>query len=595
MKKIKKSNSIVFKMFSIAFISIMSLITIIFLVQSLYINKFYMSRKIDNLIKNINSFSEQYKEENWTYDELARQINKFSSTNNASLTVNGLGQYDIEFINETEMYEEYLLTILVEDKNYYDIYISEEELIRAFDGKIPLRYESFKIEAVIYDQEILTPVKINNYEMLEKEELMEEDINNYYRGKVKLIDLSNVMENIIYEPITENMEMMDDSYMDYINNADLLLDYQQKNNVHYIITDMPFVNIKEVNFIKILDMKDGKSEFIDVKASLQPVGEVISILSEYYIVFYLLAIVISLFIAWIYSRLISSPLLKLTYVADKMAQMNFTEKSTIKRDDELGILSNSLNILSANLDEALTHLKEANKQLVIDMEKEKKQEQVRKEFVANVSHELKTPLGIIKGFAEGIKDGIKKEKSDYYIDVILDEIEKMNTLIFEMLELSKLEAGKAQQKEGFDIKKLINKAVDVLEIPIQNKDIKIHINGDFGKVYGVKFQIDQVIMNLLSNAVKYCTDCTDIKVTGEIKEGYNYMSIYNEGNQLTKEELESIWLRFYKIDKSHHRESGGTGLGLAIVKSILDGHDSDYGVMNKDDGVVFYFSVKLAD
>ena len=94
--------------------------------------------------------------------------------------------------------------------------------------------------------------------------------------------------------------------------------------------------------------------------------------------------------------------------------------------------------------------------------------------------------------------------------------------------------------------------------------------------------------------MKYCTDNTDIKVTGEIKEVYNYISIYNMGNQLTKEELESIWLRFYKIDKSHNRESGGTGLGLAIVKAILDGHGSDYGVMNNEDGVVFFFSVKLA-
>lgn len=594
MGKIKKSKSIVFKMSIITFISIMSLITIIFLVQSIYINKFYMSKKIDNIIKNINSFSKQYKEENWNYDELARHINKFSSTNNVSLTVNGLGEYDIS----TEYYEEYILTLLVDDKNYYDIYVSKEDLMKAFDGKIPSQNESFELEAIIYDDdEVLIPIKINNYEIIKGDELMDDELNYYYKGNVTLNNISNVMDNIILDSIDQSFDMVVTGTLQPAasDDIDLSAGYLEKNNVYYIINDIPFVNVKEVDFTKILEMEDGKPTYIDVTVSLQPIGEVISILSNYYIVFYLLAVFISILIAWLYSRLISNPLLKLTRVADKMAQMDFSIKCTIGRDDELGILSNSLNILSTNLDESLTHLKKANKQLVIDMEKEKKQEQVRKEFVANVSHELKTPLGIIKGFAEAIKDGIKKEKTDYYIEVILDEIEKMNILILEMLELSKLEAGKSEDKESFDIITLINKTVKILDIPIYNKNLTIHVDGDFGKVYGVKFQIDQVIINLISNAVKYCTDNTDIKVTGEIKEGYNYISIYNIGNQLTKEELESIWLRFYKIDKSHHRESGGTGLGLAIVKAILDGHGSDYGVMNKDDGVVFFFSIKLAN
>ncbi|MCT4688796.1 sensor histidine kinase [Vallitalea sp.] len=576
MKKIKKSKSIVFKMFIITFVSVMSLITIIFLVQSLFINKYYITKKIDNIINNINSFSKQYKQEKWNYDELARQINKFEGNNNTTVTVNGLSYSDMQ-------YEEYILTLQIDNSTYYDIYITKEDLLKAFDGEMPIQYQKFYLEAVIYDTEILTPYKINNYQMYD---VLAEENYTLLKGDATIINISNVMDNITDIQVANNVD-----FINLIDIEDMTIQYTKKDDVYYLIDDMPFLNVKQVNYVKIIEMDNGKKTYINVTSSLQPVGEVMSILSDYYIIFYLLAIFISLAIAWIYSRSISNPLLKLTKVADKMAGMDFSVRSTLNSDDELGILSNSLNILSTNLDEALTDVKEANNQLVIDMEKEKQQEKVRREFVANISHELKTPLGIIKGFAEGIKDGIKKEKTDYYLEVILDEIEKMNTLILDMLELSKFETGKIEDKEEFDIIKLINKAVTLLEIPISDKKLKIDIKGDFTNVYGVKFQIDQVIMNLISNAVKYCTNNTTIIITGEIIDNTNYIYIYNEGNSLTKEELESIWLRFYKIDKSHNRESGGTGLGLAIVKAILDGHGSDYGVINKQNGVEFYFNI----
>lgn len=561
----------------------MSLITIIFLVQSLFINKYYSTKKIDNIIKNINSFSKQYKQEKWSFDELARQINKFEGNNNATLTVNGLSYSDMQI-------EEYILTLQIANSSYYDIYISKEDLLKAFDGEMPTQHQKFYLEAVISGTEILTPIKINDYQLYD---ILAEEGYILLKGNATLINISNVMDNItIAAAAGSDIQVADGvNVIGFANTEDLTLQYNIKDDVYYLINDMPFINVKQVNFVKTIDMDNGKQTSINATASLQPVGEVMSILSDYYIIFYILAIIISLVIAWIYSKSISNPLLKLTKVADKMAGMDFSIKSTHSSDDELGVLSNSLNILSTNLDEALTDVKEANKQLVIDMEKEKQQEKVRREFVANISHELKTPLGIIKGFAEGIKDGIKKEKTDYYLEVILDEIEKMNTLILDMLELSKFETGKIEDKEEFEIIKLINKAVTLLEIPISDKKLKIDIKGDFTNVYGVKFQIDQVIMNLISNAVKYCTNNTTIIITGEIIDHTNYIYIYNEGNSLTKEELESIWLRFYKIDKSHNRQSGGTGLGLAIVKAILDGHGSDYGVINKQNGVEFYFNI----
>lgn len=597
MKKLR--YSITFKMFLITFISIMSIMTIIFVVQSMFFNKFYASTKIDNIIENINSFTKEYKKNNWNYKELSNQINKFQSENNVTLYVNGLSIEEHNYEQNNDLYN---MTVLCDNDKYYNMYIDEDVLLKAFDEKIPLRNKSFYLEGVFGDDETIYPEIIDNYKIYVENDDGTDDVlytdEYFYKGNAVVVDMNNVMDNIIDD--IEIIEGESDILIGEIGEIGKIVEMEKtmihkKNGVSYGINEMPFVNIKEVNFFKSIELEKGKTRFIEVNASLQPVGEALNIIDDYYILFYLFAIIISLLIALIYSKQVSKPLLELTSVADKMAGMDFSVKADIDRDDELGILSNSLNVLSSNLDEAVTNLKEANKQLILDMEKEKKQENIRKEFIANVSHELKTPLGIIKGFAEGIKDGIKKEKVEYYLDVILDETDRINALIYDMLELSKIEAKKIQTKEEFYIKVLIKEIVEIFSIQLNNKGLKIEIAGEFNKVYAVKLQIKQVIINLLSNAVKYCVDKTVIKITGEIKGEYNYVYIHNVGNQLSKEELENIWLRFYKIDKSRNRESGGTGLGLAIVKAILEAHDSDYGVINEDDGVTFYFSMKLTD
>lgn len=567
--------------------------------QSLYIDQFYMDRKINQVIHNLNDFAEEYKEKDWQIQELTKQINKFIRVNNAHLTVNGFNYGYADASNISALLVDYMLTIDLDGNGYYDVYLDEKALDQAFNGELPYKNQEISIQGILYhNQQTVNAQSINNVTIENPSSIIVENAEQVegkdtakktsYAGTAVIADVSKISENIT---INMNSLLYTERYIQDIMGY-YETQYTSKNNVYYTITDMPYVAIKAVHLVKLISMEDGKKNVIEVNASLQPVNEAISALRDYAPFFYLMAMLISIAIALVYSRMVSRPLVTLTHIADKMANMDFTIKSPLKGEDELGVLSNSLNILSCNLDNALSELKEANKQLVLDMEKEKKQEQVRKEFVANVSHELKTPLGIIKGFAEGIKDGIKKEKSNYYMDVILDEIEKMNALILNMLELSKIEAGQDTLQEVFNVKKLIEKTVKLLEMPIQKKQLKISIEGDYTAVQGVKFQIDQVIVNLLSNAVKHGREGTEIIVTGDIRDGNHYISIYNEGNQLTEEELESIWLRFYKLDKSHHRESGGTGLGLAIVKAILEGHDSDYGVMNDKNGITFYFALK---
>jgi signal transduction histidine kinase len=596
MKKINKS--IVFKMFIITFLSIMGLITLIFIIQSTYINYFYKSRKINTIIKNINTFAAEYTTNEWEYEELARNINKFNDVNNVSLFINYKD-------NQTELnMNEYIVTLQLDNTTYYDIYISKKDLLSIF-GEIPSPHNSLYLEALVIDKELLYPLSINSY-ILENELFPLEQQKKLYKGNAIIINIDNI-NNILSDNLDNGttVNIVDSNIIqshDTTNATDNYNVYSStnlktKDNVQYKISNIPFVNLQEAYFYREIKLSNSESQTLEIIASLQPIDEVINILNDYYIFFYLLAIIISLIIAYIYSKLVSKPLLKLTTVANKMAQMDFSEKSVSTRNDELGILSNSLNVLSTNLDNSLSQLKEANKQLIYDIEKEKKQEQVRKEFVANVSHELKTPLGIIKGFAEAIKDGIKKEKSDYYIDVILDETEKMNILILDMLKLSQIEAGKIDSNEDFYIENIIRTITSEFKLQIENKQISVEIEGEFRQVNSVKSQINQVVINLISNAIKYCLLNTTIKIWGEVKKGYNYIYLYNEvEKQLSTEELENIWLRFYKVDKSHHKnneEIRQTGLGLAIVKAILDGQNCDYGVKNMNNGILFYFSVPI--
>ncbi|GAA0179360.1 HAMP domain-containing sensor histidine kinase [Clostridium sediminicola] len=330
---------------------------------------------------------------------------------------------------------------------------------------------------------------------------------------------------------------------------------------------------------------------------LNEVSDTIETMSGFYLYFYLIAIVIILLLSLIYSRMVSKPLRKLNETAEKMAKLDFSQKCDIKSKDELGSLAITLNFLSQNLESALDSLKKSNKQLKRDIEKEKKIEKMRREFVASVSHELKTPITLIEGYAEGFKDGIfEDEEKDYYIDVILDESKKMGNLVSDMLQLSKYETGNMKLEENeFDIVALLNEIIKKMSATyLMNKDLKV-IRGYQDEEYFVKGdiqRIEQVVNNLVTNAIRYTKEEGSIYINKIIIDDDVFIEVENEGSHIPDEEKDKIWNKFYRIDKSGNKNFGGTGLGLAIVKNILDLHNSIYGVENTDRGVKFYFSMK---
>jgi len=249
-----------------------------------------------------------------------------------------------------------------------------------------------------------------------------------------------------------------------------------------------------------------------------------------------------------------------------------------------------LNFLGENLDSSLNSLKEINRKLQSDIDRERKIENMRKEFIADVSHELKTPITLIKGYAEGIKDGVFLEGNmDSSLNVIIEESDKMNKLVRDMLQISSLESGKViLNKELFFIDNLVKNVVKKLHHSIDNKNVKIDMNLYEKQIYGDVFKIEQVITNFLTNAIRHTPCEGSIFIEMYLKGNMTQISFENTGELIKSEEIEKIWDKFYKIDKSRNRKDGGTGLGLSIVKNIVDLHGGQYGVENTEIGVKFY-------
>lgn len=343
-------------------------------------------------------------------------------------------------------------------------------------------------------------------------------------------------------------------------------------------------------------------------SSLQPVGEAVDILQRYVVVLAPLILVLVVILSLIYSRMVSRPLLALNRTAARLAELDFSAEPEVSSKDEFGELSRHLARLSRNLDQALKELTRANRQLQLDVEEKRMAEELRKELVANISHELKTPLGIVKGFAEGLQDGVADDKQERYLAMIVGETDRMNALIMDMLELSKFEVKKVQlHPRSFSLAGLVERAAESFDQQLDTKGLRIEMerSQDEGgpssapgeiTVWADPQRIEQVILNLLSNAVRHAREHSAIRIAlHRDADGKMTTTIENEGPSIAEADLARIWDHFYRAERSRDRKSGGTGLGLAIVKHILELHGSEYGAFNTGHGVAFYFTLREID
>ena len=440
-----------------------------------------------------------------------------------------------------------------------------------------------------------------------------QEIQDVYNISVVLVDGDNN-----YYSLFQNIQRFDRRIMSYIfqnNKEDNNLKIIEENEKYKITLNIFDDRGKLINSdAKSLAFKKGHLEcfgFLSdnstaflLSTPLESVKEPVELFNNVLIILSIFSIAIGSIIIYLNAYRIAVPIKKLALLSEKMAKLDFNSKYDDVREDEIGILGNSMNEMSYKLEKTIRELKNANIQLKNDIEQREKLDKMREEFIANVSHELKTPIALIQSYAEGLQCGMatKKEDKDYYIDVIIDESDKMNKMVHQLLNLSSLES----EVGDFDIDRInlyevVSSVVKSQEIVIQQKniDLKIKIQKNI-YVWMDEFRLEELIRNYLTNAINHINNYKIINIyTNKLNDEKIEIVVFNTGEHLSDENLKNIWEKFYKTDKARTRAYGGTGLGLSIVKAIASKLGNECGCRNifnddkKQDGIEFYFVLNL--
>jgi len=361
-------------------------------------------------------------------------------------------------------------------------------------------------------------------------------------------------------------------YGDYNENSDPVIDYEQ-NHIPYKIV------------VKRLTDRTGSTGYLFAMTSLQPVNEAAGVMRHYYIYIAAGTLLLVLLAAFYYSRRIAKPLLQMNDATKKMASLDFSVRLPVRSEDEIGHLSGNINELSGLLHTHIVRLEQ-------DIEQEKRLEQTRKEFIAGVSHELKTPLSVIESCLYVLKDKPDSSKREYYFAAMEDEVKRMNLLITDMLELAKYESGMYKMEMvPFRLDDLLERVCRKLAPEMAGRQLSLHTSLVPVEVVANRLRIEQVVVNFLTNAIRYTPEGREIFVTLVEERAAVKVCVENKGARIPEEQLEKIWDRFYRIERSRQRATGGTGLGLAISKQILELHEAPYGAANTRDGVLFWFEL----
>lgn len=452
----------------------------------------------------------------------------------------------------------------------------------------------------------------------------------YIRDKeMQFIHVYEELQNAVKKGTISNDEVQDELHV-----------LCEKSNISYIVLDMDneklITNVHDTNMLKqqlagyllnqaqkggkVLDSTDNyqlmrsqdpwnQSEYIEmwgqlddnvnflIRSPVESIRESVALSNRFLIYVGMGTLIICMGLVWYFSRRITKPIQELAELSDRMANLDFEAKYTSGGKNEIGELGDNFNRMSQKLEKAISELKQANNSLQQDIEQKEKMEQMRTEFMGNVSHELKTPIALIQGYAEGLKEGVNDdpESRDFYCDVIMDEAGKMNRMVKNLMTLNQLEFGNDKVEfERFNLTELIGGVLQSMDILSQQKDVKLIFREENSVyVWGDEFKIEQVVRNYVSNAYNHVNEEKIIEVKILREEGLAKVTVFNTGKPIPEEDVPRIWDKFFKVDKAHTREYGGNGIGLSIVKAIMESMHQQYGVKNYDNGVEFWFTLDV--
>ena len=343
------------------------------------------------------------------------------------------------------------------------------------------------------------------------------------------------------------------------------------------------------------DSTNHDNIIILLRSNLESIQESSSVANKFLAYIGIGAVIIGSFAMFFISKRFTKPILDLSGMAKRMADLDFEAKYPITTNDEIGKLGSSINVLSDKLKATITELKKANNELMTDIQKKEEIDEMRKEFLSNVSHELKTPISLIQGYAEGLKENINEdeESRDFYCEVIMDEANKMNQMVKKLLTLNELEFGNNQVSfERFDIVSLIRAVINSTGILFKQKEAVLHFEQEEPVyVWADEYLVEQVVTNYISNALNHVCSKGIIEIKLIPHGDTVRIAVYNTGDKIPEEDIDKIWIKFYKVDKARTREYGGSGIGLSIVKAIVNIHNRECGVINRPLGVEFWFEL----
>ncbi|MBD5461291.1 MAG: two-component sensor histidine kinase [Lachnospiraceae bacterium] len=343
----------------------------------------------------------------------------------------------------------------------------------------------------------------------------------------------------------------------------------------------------------------GTGTYIMLRAPLANVTESVELANRFLIYIGMIAIGLSSIVVWLVTKKITEPILELADISERMTRLDFEAKYTGGDHTEIALLGDNINRLSETLEKTISELKTANNELQKDIEKKNQIDVMRKEFLSNVSHELKTPIALIQGYAEGLQEEINDdpESRRFYCDVIVDEAAKMNHMVKELMTLNQLEFGNDNvSMERFDVVDLICNYIQSAQILTRQNGVSVRMDHyDAVYVWADEFKTEEVFMNYFSNAVNHAEGEKIVDVKLLRREKTVRISVFNTGKPIPEECIGHIWEKFYKVDKARTRQYGGSGVGLSIVKAIMESMNQHYGAANYENGVEFWFELETVN
>lgn len=393
---------------------------------------------------------------------------------------------------------------------------------------------------------------------------------------------------------TNNYDLLSKQLLGYLFSRDASSDYRiVLDDEQYQIIFLKDTRTKQ-DYMDLWGVLDNGNLFL-LRTPIESIRESVTLANRFLAYIGAGAALLAALIIMLVSRKVTEPIKELTRISERMNHLDFDAKYNGKSKTELALLGQNINQLSETLETTISELKSANNELLRDIEKKNEIEKLRTEFLSNVSHELKTPIALIQGYAEGLREGVNddEESRDYYCEVIVDEAQKMNRMVQKLLTLNQLEAGnQTVSLERFDITSLIRNYLQSSMLLCEQKGVQLKME-EYPPipVWADEYGVEEVFNNYFSNAMNHVDGEKIIEVRIAVGEDKVRVSVFNTGKPIPEDSIAHIWEKFYKVDKARTREYGGSGVGLSIVKAIMDSMNRRYGVLNYENGVEFWFEL----